>query len=115
MELGAVYLPSGELSNEKLFYYHFRKIANSHFFTGTDGNEIINEVEKEHPEKIKELVNRKLYDSEKEIFIEIEKVLILSSEEILVSNANNLNYYFSEKRILSDVILQKLTRKYLNT
>ena len=114
MELGEVYKENGEISHEKLFYYHFRKAHNSHSFREVEGNEIISVIENEHREKIKEQYNVRLFDLEGLKYHDIEKILILFTEEVFVSNANNLDYFFGQKRVVTDEILQKLAIEHDN-
>lgn len=108
MELGAVYLENGEIIPEKLFYFHFRKIANSIGYRDVEGNEIITLIARKFPEKIKELYYERLYDFESKKCIEIEKILVLTSEEILISNANNLDYFYGSARVIEEADLEKL-------
>lgn len=112
MELGEVYLKNGEIIPEKLFYFHFRKIANSNGYRGVEGNEIISVIVNKFPDNIKELYYEKLYDYDTKKYIEIEKILVLSSEEILISNANNLDYFYNDKRIITDEAIQNLAIEF---
>lgn len=112
MELGEVYLENGDISHEKLFYYHFRKIANSDGFRNVEGNEIINAIQKLYPSNIKEIYERELFDEVNMKYIQIERLMILFSEEILISNANNLDYFHGEKRILTDEMFKELIAKF---
>jgi hypothetical protein len=114
MELGEVYKEDGEISPEKLFYYHFRKLCNSHGFRGTDGNEITSFVENENTILVKERFDSRLFDNETKKYIDNEKILILFSEEILISNGNNLDYFYGDKRSLKDEVLQKLALEHKN-
>jgi hypothetical protein len=114
MELGEVYKPDGSISYEKLFYFHFRKICNSQSFRGVEGNEIIANITQAVPAIEKTKFETHLFDTESEQLVEIEKVVVLFSEEILVSNANNLDYYYSENRKISNERLKELALQFRN-
>lgn len=115
MELGEVYLENGDLIPEKLFYFHFRKIANSNGYRDVEGNEIISVIANTFKDNIKALYYENLYDYKSKKYIEIEKILILTTEEIFFSNANNLDYFYGSKRITSDEILEKLVNEFKYT
>lgn len=112
MELGEVYNKDGMLSYEKLFYFHFRKICNMHRFWCIDGNKIITLIEKQYPEKIKELYKDKHFDNGSGKLIEKEAVLILFSEEIISSDAYSMYYLYGEKRILTDEFLKNCALEF---
>lgn len=112
MELGEVYLENGDIIPEKLFYFHFRKVANSIGYRDVEGNEIISIISNEFKENIKEIYYERLYDYDSKKYIEIEKILVLTTEEIFISNANNLDYFYGNKRIISDEKLEKLVIEY---
>lgn len=115
MELGEVYKEDGQISFEKLFYFHFRSIANHYHFYDVDGAKMADFISDGFKRYIKEEHEHKCLalDVKKEIID--EKTVILFTNEIITGNGYCFTYYYSgNKRVLDDAYLETLALKYTN-
>ena len=73
MELGEIYNEGGQMSYEKLFYFHYRKIPDKLFFSDIDGGALAKFIAEKYVDKIKEQMDSLCYDIRKQIDVLDEK------------------------------------------
>jgi hypothetical protein len=114
MELGKVYKENGEISYEKLFYHHYRRMPNYFYFFDVDGCEMARFITETFADNIKEEQEERCFLLDKETTQLTEKTIIFHTHELMKANGYYFSYYYEGKRLLSDEYLKQLAIKYSN-
>lgn len=114
MELGEVYKQDGQISLDKLFYFHFRMIPNKMFYSDVDGAEFTHFIGLKNQSSIKEEKSEWCFVLDKNMNQLVEKTIVFHSKEIITGNGYCFTYYYGDKRTFDDDYLSGLARKYLN-